>query len=550
MNSMPRIPESPLTSWDGEQAKNTSDRSLDPTVLVLGSAVSVTLGCLVDFAAESMLALVVCALAVLLWPRTRMTESMRMAGLLFLALAMGTAGVKDDFGRLLDGKVRVWNVYHYFLGAKYFPELGYQDLYVATLAADRQHAGVFEPHVEKIRSLHTYKVRRLTDEDLAYDPSAHFTPARWSEFQGDVEALGVHRSPRGWRNVFRDRGYNGTPLWTALGRALTYWIPADSAGLLVLASLDLLLLAGTSIFFVRTFGGQVSVAVLLLFVASPTNVARLAGGFLQTDWLCAAVIGACLLHRNRHGSAAVALGYATLTRVFPVLLVAAALAPTALRLASQRSLTLPSKWRRFVVTFAVTCLLGVAVGAAGNGRGLAGWTEFADSISLHRTTHVIGDRRIGLQHAFTRSWTEITDHTSDDDRVDHLASQRGGYLVSAVLLLGLCLPVLRKAQAPGALALGMIPVFALTVVSRYYFGLLALLPLLTPQRRWPVAAQLVPFVAYYTIAQTSADQHTAYVLLNGLLALYFLVLLVALGLRAPQPRPASPERAREVPITP
>lgn len=508
----------------------TSGPSVDPTVLALGVAMALVFGWLLDSSSQSKLTLVVCAIALALWPRRRISAALRNTSLFLLALVIGTLGVKDDVARLLDGEVRVWNVYHYYLGAKYFPELGYQDLYVATLAADREEHRVFEPHVQKIRSLRTYEVRRLNDEDRAYDPAAHFTPARWNEFKRDVHALSKHRSPRGWRNVFRDRGYNGTPTWTALGRLLTGWIPASSPGLLLLCSLDLVLLTLTAFFFERTFGYRLVTAALLLFVASPTNVARLVGGFLQTDWLCAVVLGACLLQRRRFGWAAVALAFAVTTRVFPAVLVATACMPLLFGLLRQRSWKVPPSWRRFLLAFTASCLLAVGLGSAGNGRGTAGWTEFVEAISVHRATHVIGDRRIGLEHAFTQPLGKLDGPTSDDHRVESLEDQRGVYLLTAVGLVVLCIPVLVRLRPSAALVFGMVPVFALTVLSRYYFGLLALFPLAAPSWR-AHAAQLVPFALYYAMAQSSADDHTAYAWLNAFLALYFIGLAVTLAQR-------------------
>lgn len=70
------------------------------------------------------------------WPRRVPAASRR--GLLLVVLAVAAtaqATAVDLWSFASTPTVRVWNVYHYFLGAKYFPELGYKDLYVATLAA-------------------------------------------------------------------------------------------------------------------------------------------------------------------------------------------------------------------------------------------------------------------------------------------------------------------------------------------------------------------------------------------------------------------------------
>ena len=58
---------------------------------------------------------------------------------------------------LLAGEyIQSWNVYHYYIGAKYFNELGYHDIYEQTLVADREGPGRLS-HIENIRSLTNYR---------------------------------------------------------------------------------------------------------------------------------------------------------------------------------------------------------------------------------------------------------------------------------------------------------------------------------------------------------------------------------------------------------
>ena len=118
--------------------------------------------------------------------------------------------------RLIRRSLHTWNVYHYVIGTKYFEELGYFDIYRATLLASSEGEPIF-PGVSRTRDLRTYQKKTVTavvaeaKEDRLRE---RFTAERWREFKKD---LGIIRSqrpdPKYWRGPLRDRGFNPTPLW-------------------------------------------------------------------------------------------------------------------------------------------------------------------------------------------------------------------------------------------------------------------------------------------------------------------------------------------------
>src|SRR5439155_1595196 len=69
-----------------------------------------------------------------------------------------------------------WDAYHYFMGAKYLPELGYSRLYEATWLAGRE-MGAFAG-IRVVRDLGTYVPRDVATIDAAA-VRARFSPARW-----------------------------------------------------------------------------------------------------------------------------------------------------------------------------------------------------------------------------------------------------------------------------------------------------------------------------------------------------------------------------------
>ncbi len=547
-------------------------RSLDPLDLLLGLS-TVGLAALVDPAPGIRGVLVLIAALVLLWPATgsprkgadrttsrraaRASERRRTRLIACLALASATFAVHGHLTAFMTTwKVRVWNVYHYYVGAKYFPELGYTDLYDARLNADHEGDRYWR-RISRVRNLRNYQIedRRFRIRD--YQWSDNFQPQRWQSFGRDVAALSGQRSAGDWQAIFQDRGYNGTPLWTVVGGGLANLVPADrQLGLKLLCSLDLLLLAATLGLIWRTFGLRPAALVLLLLTATPINLGRFVGGYLQYDWFCAFAAGVCYYRRRRPVLAAGAMAYAALTRIFPLLFVAAGAIPALTRW--RRTGRRPLRQLRFLAVFALWCALGFIVSLA-NGRGLGGWGEFATNLSVHREHHLFGKARVGLKRVFIHDLGKLDRLRSDGNPSARLREvvpsarlrrevvplarlrrdprhaydkQRSLYMVSAGALLIFFLLVVRRQRTWDAQLLGLVPVFALLVTSRYYWSYLALLPLMGGRRgppgkrsRWLSAGQLLVLAGYYAVDSRGIGPYAAYGILNVLLAGFFVFML-------------------------
>lgn len=478
------------------------------------------------------LGLAVVTVAVLLW-RSTWVSAWRGRILLLLALAgLAQATSVELWYFVTSPKVRVWNVYHYYLGAKYFRELGYHDLYSATLRADAEDRDYWR-RVSTVRDLYSYD--KVPRDDAAYHPEEHFTPERWAELQRDVRALQVQMSARAWRGVFTDRGYNPSPLWTVVGGALASWVPASNlSGLKLLCSLDLLLLAATCWLIYRVFGLRAMALTLLLFVLTPVNNERLVGGFLQYDWFCAFALGFCLLRQDRPIAGAGLMAYAAMTRIFPGVFVVAALVPPLLRWI--RDGRVARRHVVFVVAFSGFCALGIGLGTL-NGHGLEGWREFAGNIGHHAERHTYGERRVGWKHFFTHELDSLDLDEPSARRMAAFEEQETLYRATGVGLLLLFGLVLLRRTFPDAMLLGLVPLFVLAVSSRYYWAYLVLLPLLAQpgpaarrRTRWLAAGQAAIYGAYAIVvlrrdAQGLDEAFAAYSVLNLLLYVFFVALL-------------------------
>ncbi len=370
-------------------------------------------------------------------------------------------------------RIRVWNVFHYYLGAEYFGEVGYLDLYDAALLAD-QEADDYWRRVHRVRDQSTY-LFEPRDSALGELARTHFTPQRWRQFQQDLAALQPQRSAKKWRSIFIDRGYNASPFWSAVIAPLTHILPARRPGALkALCSLDLLILGAIFILIARTFGATRGWLALLLFALSPVDRGRIVGGFLQYDWLLALTISVCALRQRKSAWAAASLAYATLERVFPLLFAGSLLLPAIVRWV--RSGRLRRDHLRFGLLYATFMLVGLGIGCL-TPRGPAAWPDFFGNILHHGEHHTFGEQRVGLKHLMTHRITSSELEDNSTERRERFAEQETLYrLLAALLLLGWFAAVHRR-YGVEAFLLGLVPFFALLVSSRYYWSCLLLVPL-------------------------------------------------------------------------
>jgi len=236
-----------------------------------------------------------------------------------------------------------WEQFHYYMGAKYFRELGHDGLYKCTAIAQDQ-LGLVEGKDEATgRTVRLdmskevrrpdRKIRNLGGDNLLMPVAAvleHpeqctslFSPERWSAFKADVKFFRiVSDEPHWyWEGMQQDHGYNPPPVWTILGSFFANLHPAQVAYMQFLAGLDLLYLAGTFALIWWAFGWRVvAVAAIFWGCQASAPVYWTIGGFLRQDWLFYLVASACLARKRYFKLAGASIVYASLLRIFPGLI--------------------------------------------------------------------------------------------------------------------------------------------------------------------------------------------------------------------------------------
>lgn len=275
-------------------------------------------------------------------------------GVLLALVAFLSVGNYLSWGKWRYGAfVNAYEFYHYYIGSKYSPELGYYNMYNATLVADsvtgRQYNNTQIRDLTTGIKVDSAKVLEKKDEFIKLFGDAGIDSPRWQEFLMDIRWFKTKLTPTRFSDMIGDKGYNATPVWTMLVRgilsenvsttdpapaivdlpvrayrAAMAWLfggeiyPDEPNGMLFLALLDLMLITLATGCVVWAFG--LRAAFLMLIVLGTSYVmsySHMKGAYLRTDFTMSLIIGICLLKKDHYALAGSFIAYSCLSRVFP-----------------------------------------------------------------------------------------------------------------------------------------------------------------------------------------------------------------------------------------
>lgn len=292
-------------------------------------------------------AAVACAVVLKLGTPRRSGHTGLLTGLLgitaFLALTSFYNFGHPQFYDGAQGKptyVHSWDMRVYFPAAKYFDELGYDGVYLASLKAyaDEELDGRIEPIAEvEVRDLRDYEMRTVADlADEIQGVDARFSPARWTEFKQDMSYFWRSMGRRAYLESLRDHGGNATPAWLLAAYLLYASAEASESTLLFGAFFDPLLLLLLFAVIGRTFGLRAALVCMVAYGATTVYQfgSNWGGSTLRNDWMVLIGLGVCALKARRWTLAGMLLGWAAMIRAFPALALLFLVAPVGWRIVS------------------------------------------------------------------------------------------------------------------------------------------------------------------------------------------------------------------------
>lgn len=360
-----------------------------------------------------------------------------------------------------------WGMYHYYVGSKWFPEIGYFDLYECTID---------EPTIR--RDLHTYQYRNDSP-----DCDVFMSPAQWKTFNQDVIDSGFYPQ------AMIDKGYNGTPTYTAIFGALARWQIITPANAYLIDIVALVMAVFVAIYYL---GWRKTAYIVIIILTYNGTLDRLWGHYAQWVWLSLLLMGV-VLQENDNSFGAVLIGVSASLAIFPAFIML-------------------KYWRntKALILFGVSLSTFLTIGI-GNGRGLDGYSEFIADMSLHSAyvkTELCCD--VGLAHTITWSQNPTNDYSLCFVQWSDSCAMTYNYDYNP-LVYWLLLPLVLLSPL-GAM-------FGLLSLSVYYWLSFALVVVWYPERYTRLLLLIFAVIPFALVANFSM---TAYV--DWLYFFYFLAL--------------------------
>lgn len=432
------------------------------------------------------------------------------------------------------GFYHVHDQYHYFVGSKYFRELGYGGLYRCSAVALSQADSALDAEVRApgvmLRDLEGGNDLMPAGEALA-DPARcirRFTPERWDAFVADVRFFRLAAGARDWSQMLRDHGYNPPPLWTSAGGTLAGLRPASAGWLQLLGCIDLVLVAASFAALGWGFGWRAaSLAAVVWGCQSLTLFYWTGGALLRQDWFFMLVLAACLARRGRYAGSGAALATAGLLRVFP-LFVVIGWAAGALGGVIRRRRVDPAHLRLLAGGVLATAVL-LPLSAASTG-----WRAYPDfwrhTVRQHAQTPLTNLVGLGVLTSYrpeSGRMAATVDFSRPDPHAEWKAQRtaraeraRPWTLLAMALGLSLLVAATWRRRPWVALSLAFVPAFLVAELTCYYYSMIALAaPLarlrcvIEPALLAFTALSLLPLLAF----RWNDDRYAALSLLTGVL---------------------------------
>ncbi len=520
---------------------------------------------LIDYRGAIALKLVIAALMTMVllwgWAAERQGRQARHRKLRDAALAvLGMVALAGwwNFGKFhfVGGYLHYHEFFHYYLGSKYFPELGYTGLYDCVAVADAEEGFGREARTRWIRDLETNELRigspALLSPDLC---KSRFTPDRWSVFTQDVHWFRAHLNPQKWADLAGDHGYNATPVWNIAGHLLSNTGPATWRQIRFLSFIDpVLLLAMWGVVW-WAFGWRVAcVAACWWGTNYPARYTYIGGAFLRDDWLVLAVATICLAKRGRWWLSGFALTWSALLRIFPGFIVIGLLLKIAIDSWRARRLQIaPAHWRfaaGALLALALWLPLSITVGVGGHPDPSV-WSAFARNSRKHLSTPLTNNVGLPMLISFEpasrsvhvqRFWVDSPWDVWMDARRRVFDERRIVYYVVVAAFLVLLAAACRGQEDWIVLTLGIGAIPFFVDLTSYYYGILLAFAFLWP--RDPLAGPWLSLSAMLTclipaVFRADDDRYVA-------ISLVIVLLVVVITIDAWRRRPAEATTSRNM----
>ncbi len=383
--------------------------------------------------------------------------------------------------------VHYWDFYHYYMGAKYFPQVGYTGLYDCTAQADIDDGLSEQTLHARMRSLRTNLLLPTTEVLKDSQCKQQFTSEGWDAFRRDVSWFRLRMAPARWLELRQDHGYNGTPVWRLLPAAIISILPLTDQSVLLLAHVDSLFLCIAWLMVLWGFGFEAACAAVLFWGTNiPGRFFWTGGSLFRHDWLCWIMLSLCCMKRGKSALSGALLAYATALRIFPGFILLGPLSRFLARCLRERRLRFERLELRFAFGFFIALAALGLLGHLQSGRSDS-YREFAANSVKHLATPLTNNMGLSFVVSFhLEQRGELTKESLSTEpygpwkqlRLESLGSRvwllRGVQAVYLLLLIAAC----SRLPLWAALVLGSTAIPIFTELTCYYYSFLSVAALL------------------------------------------------------------------------
>jgi hypothetical protein len=298
-------------------------------------------------------------------------------------------GEFHEYGRYGRHTYHYHEIYHYYVGSKYYPELGYHLLYDCTYIAFRElgQEGVTVPAIVEIRSLSDRSAFYRTDavgREIPQVCRESFSPVRWQSFKADLTVLlAAGWEEQWWQTALFDLGFNPPPSWALTGTTIANLVPLNRLTMEMLPFIDVALIILVAGFVIYRAAGLRSLCAYLIIFGNNflADYSWTGGSYHRQVWFALLAIGLGLLTRGRRRGAGVCLALSAAMRIFPLFFGVGALLAL---LPWDKGVDRQRNWRpslefggAYAATLAVMAALSLII--FGSDR----WRDFLENIQIH-----------------------------------------------------------------------------------------------------------------------------------------------------------------------
>ncbi|MBN2341178.1 MAG: hypothetical protein JXX29_02895 [Deltaproteobacteria bacterium] len=311
-------------------------------------------------------------------------ESLRAKRVMFVSLmiaavmCMTVAPLKYCF--LRNEYFDAGDTFCYFLGPKYFKELGYAVHYECAGAAQMETGTGMARYGRDLRTNTLKPISELITPRVRENCRERFSDERWKSYLKDVDTFRGWHGRNGWQRRFRDHGYNGSPVFQAFAGLIANLVELNHRNMVLLALLNFWLVLIMFVVVIRAFGWRFGLLIVIFFWSNFLERWFMGSSFLRHEWVMAIGLGLSFMKMQRYGLSGAAFAFAAGVRIFPVLLFVGIGIAVLWDLIHRRGIK--REYVRFIVGAGITGVLLFIISVS-HGHGFANWQEFLHQMELN-----------------------------------------------------------------------------------------------------------------------------------------------------------------------